>query len=85
MEKENFLQKNLPTILWIAVIASIYFVFSALITPFVGGITLNSKIVMDRLQEIGGFLLGYWVDLQSSRFIFTKFSFASRLTALPRS
>jgi arabinogalactan oligomer/maltooligosaccharide transport system permease protein len=58
MEKENFLQKNLPTILWIAVLASIYFVLSALITPFVGGITLNSKIVVDRLQEIGGFLFG---------------------------
>lgn len=56
MENENFLRRNLPTILWIAVIASIYFVFSSLIAPFSGGITLNSKIVIERLQEIGGFL-----------------------------
>lgn len=56
MEKESFLQKNLPTILWVAAIASIYFVLSSLIAPFADGITLNSKIVVERLQEIGGFL-----------------------------
>jgi len=56
MENENFLQKNLPTILWIAAIASIYFVFSSFIVPFSDGITLNTKIVTERLQEIGGFL-----------------------------
>ena len=58
MENDNFLRRNLPTILWIAVLASIYFVLSALITPFVGGITLNSAIVTDRLKEIGSFLFG---------------------------
>lgn len=58
MENDNFLRRNLPTILWIAVLASIYFVFSALITPFVSGITLNSAIVTDRLKEIGSFLFG---------------------------
>lgn len=56
MENENFLRRNLPTILWIAVIASIYFVLSSLIAPFSDGITLNSKIVIERLQEIGSFL-----------------------------
>lgn len=58
MENNNFLRRNLPTILWIAVLASIYFVLSALITPFVSGITLNSEIVTERLQEIGSFLFG---------------------------
>jgi arabinogalactan oligomer / maltooligosaccharide transport system permease protein len=58
MEKENFLQKNLPTLLWIAAIASIYFIFASFIAPFSDGITLNSKIVIERLQEIGGFLFG---------------------------
>lgn len=56
MENENFLRRNLPTLLWIAVIASIYFVLSSLIAPFSDGITLNSKIVIERLQEIGSFL-----------------------------
>ncbi|MFN8382830.1 MAG: sugar ABC transporter permease [Anaerolineales bacterium] len=58
MENDNFLRRNLPTILWIAVLASIYFVLSALITPFASGITLNSQIITDRLKEIGGFLFG---------------------------
>lgn len=58
MENENFLRRNLPAILWIAVIASIYFVFSSLIAPFSDGITLNSKIVIERLREIGSFLFG---------------------------
>ncbi|GAB1471076.1 hypothetical protein MASR2M66_19540 [Chloroflexota bacterium] len=58
MENDNFLRKNLPTILWIVAITSIYFVLSSLITPFAAGITLNSKIVVDRLKEIGGFLFG---------------------------
>ncbi len=58
MENDNFLRRNLPTILWIAVIASIYFVLSALITPFASGITLNTDIVIERLKEIGGFLFG---------------------------
>lgn len=58
MENDNFLRRNLPTILWIAVIASIYFVLSALITPFASGITLNSEIIAERLKEIGGFLFG---------------------------
>ncbi len=58
MENENFLRRNLPTILWIAAIASIYFVFSSLIAPFSEGITLNTEIVIERLKEIGGFLFG---------------------------
>lgn len=49
MENENFLRKNLPAILWIAVIASIYFILSSLITPFSEGITLNTEIVIERL------------------------------------
>lgn len=56
MENENFLSRNLPIFLWIVVIASIYFVLSSLIAPFADGITLNTKIVMDRIQQIGGFL-----------------------------
>ena len=58
MENDNFLRRNLPTILWIAVLASTYFVLSALITPFASGITLNTEIVTDRLKEIGSFLFG---------------------------
>ena len=58
MENDNFLRRNLPTILWIAVLASTYFVLSALITPFTSGITLNTEIVTDRLKEIGSFLFG---------------------------
>ena len=58
MENDSFLKRNLPTILWIAVITSIYFVLQSLIVPFSDGITLNSKIVVERIQEIGGFLLG---------------------------
>ncbi|HMU94344.1 MAG TPA: sugar ABC transporter permease [Anaerolineales bacterium] len=56
MESDNFLRRNLPNILWIAVIVSIYFVLSSLIAPFSDGITLSSKIVGERLQEIGSFL-----------------------------
>ncbi|MCZ2126604.1 MAG: sugar ABC transporter permease [Anaerolineales bacterium] len=58
MEKTDFIKKNLPTILWGAALISLYFVFSSLIAPYSSGITLNSKIVVDRLKEIGGFLLG---------------------------
>lgn len=58
MENDNFIRRNLPTILWVAVIASIYFVLSALITPFASGITLNIEIVNERLKEIGSFLFG---------------------------
>ncbi len=58
MENEIFLRKNLPAILWIAVIASIYFILSSLITPFSEGITLNTEIVIERLKEIGSFLFG---------------------------
>mgnify|MGYP001571685295 CR=1 FL=1 len=56
MDNDIFLRRNLPTILWIAVLASIYFVLSSLIAPFSDGITLNGKIVIERLQEIGSFL-----------------------------
>ncbi|MFN8411826.1 MAG: sugar ABC transporter permease [Anaerolineales bacterium] len=56
MGAENTLKRNLPTILWIAVIVSIYFVITSLIAPYSEGITLNSKIIIERLQEIGGFL-----------------------------
>ena len=57
MEKENTLQRYMPTILWIAVLASIYFVFNSFIAPFADGITLNSKVIAARLKEVGGFLL----------------------------
>jgi arabinogalactan oligomer/maltooligosaccharide transport system permease protein len=56
MENDNFLKRNLPTILWIAVFASIYYIFSALISPFSDGITLNNEIILGRLKEIGSFL-----------------------------
>jgi len=52
------MNRYLPTVLWIAVLISIYFVFNALVAPFAEGITLTSKIVFDRLKEVGGFLLG---------------------------
>ena len=58
MENDNFLKRNLSTILWIAAIASIFFVLQSLIVPFSAGITLNSKIIMERLKEIGSFLFG---------------------------
>ncbi len=56
MENDNFLKRNLSTILWIAAIASTYFVLQSLIAPFSAGITLSSKIVTERLKEIGTFL-----------------------------
>lgn len=85
MENDNFLRRNLPTILWIAVIASIYFVLSALITPFVSGITLNSGIIAERLKEIGGFLFGILGGLAIIEIYFYQIFFrqpTSRATAI---
>jgi arabinogalactan oligomer/maltooligosaccharide transport system permease protein len=56
MGTDNLLRKNLPALLWIAVIVSACVVLSSLIAPFSDGITLTGKIIIDRLLEIGGFL-----------------------------
>ncbi|MDO9300344.1 MAG: sugar ABC transporter permease [Anaerolineales bacterium] len=85
MENENFLRRNLPAILWIAVIASIYFVFSSLIAPFSDGITLNSKIVIERLQEIGSFLFAILGGLAIIEIYFYQIFFRqplNRVTAI---
>lgn len=58
MENENFFRKNLPTFLWIAALASIFYVFSTFVAPYSESISLNSGIVMERVKEIGGFLFG---------------------------
>jgi arabinogalactan oligomer/maltooligosaccharide transport system permease protein len=58
MEKDSFVQRYLPSILWIAAIAAIYFTLSALIAPFADGITLNAKVVTGQMTQIGGFLIG---------------------------
>lgn len=56
MENDNQLQKKLPTLLWVVVVASVIYVLFLLMAPFSEGISLNSKVVTERLQEIGGFL-----------------------------
>ncbi len=81
MENDNFLRKNLPTLLWIAAIASIYFVLSSLIAPFAEGITLNSKIVIDRLKEIGGFLFAILGGLAIVEIYFYQFFFRQPLNS----
>ncbi|MDD2923250.1 MAG: sugar ABC transporter permease [Anaerolineales bacterium] len=58
MEKNDFARRYLPSLLWIAAIVAVYLFLSALITPFVGGITLNAKIVYKQLGQLGGFLAG---------------------------
>jgi len=57
MENEKSLNRYLPSVLWVAALISIYFVFNALIAPFSEGITLSSKIIVERLMEVGGFLV----------------------------
>ncbi len=84
MENENFLRKNLPAILWIAVLASIYFVLSSLITPFAAGITLNSKIVVERLQEIGSFLFAILGGLAIIEIYFYQIFFREPLNQTSR-
>ncbi len=85
MENENFLKRNLPTILWIAAFASIYYVFSSLISPFSDGITLNTTIILDRLKEIGSFLFGILGGLAIIEIYFYQIFFSepvNRTTAI---
>jgi len=57
METQSSYRRFLPVVLWAAALFGSYFVLQALIAPFVEGITLSLKIVLDRLREIGTFLL----------------------------
>ncbi|HMZ06598.1 MAG TPA: sugar ABC transporter permease [Anaerolineales bacterium] len=57
MENGNFFRKNLPTILWAAAFISIYYVFTSAIAPYAEGISVNSEIILERVKEIGTFLL----------------------------
>jgi arabinogalactan oligomer/maltooligosaccharide transport system permease protein len=56
MEAQSPFRKYLPTVLWVAALLGLYFVLQALISPFVEGISLNLKIVVERLSEVGKFL-----------------------------
>ncbi len=50
-------RKYLPSLLWIAALFGLFFLLRALIQPYAAGISLNSKIVVDRLREIATFVL----------------------------
>ena len=58
MVNEKPIRQYLPTGLWVLVIAAIYFTLNSLIAPFADGITLDLQIVFQRLQGLGGFLIG---------------------------
>lgn len=57
MKNENSLQRYIPTFLWIAALAAIYFTLRALIAPFSAGISLNSQVVVEDIKQTGGFLV----------------------------
>jgi arabinogalactan oligomer/maltooligosaccharide transport system permease protein len=57
MEAQSPFRRYLPIVLWAAALLGLYFVLQALIAPFVEGISLNLKIVVERLSEVGKFLL----------------------------
>jgi len=57
MEAQSPFRKYLPAVLWAAALFGLYFLLQALIAPFVEGISLNLKIVVERLSEVGKFLL----------------------------
>ncbi len=56
MEVQSPFRKHLPAILWVAALLGLYFLLQALIAPFVAGISLNLKTVLERLGEVGKFL-----------------------------
>lgn len=63
METATPLRKNLPTILWVVAIVSGFLLILKLLAPFADGISLDLNIVVERLKEVGGFLLGILAGL----------------------
>jgi len=56
MEAQSPFRKYLPIVLWAAALFGLYFLLQALIAPFAEGISLNLKIIGERLRDDGKFL-----------------------------
>jgi len=56
MSKQSIFHRHRFTILWITGILAAYFLLRALVQPFAGGISLNGKVIADRLRELAFFL-----------------------------
>jgi arabinogalactan oligomer / maltooligosaccharide transport system permease protein len=57
METESRTRRYLPIILWGVVILLIIYTFYTYILPNKDGISLNLEIIIDRIKELGGFLI----------------------------
>jgi arabinogalactan oligomer / maltooligosaccharide transport system permease protein len=57
MEPESRVRRYLPTFLWGIVILFLVYIFYAQILPHKDGITLNLKIIIERIKQLGGFLV----------------------------
>lgn len=62
-DKERVFRKYLPTLLWVVGFIALYLVLQAVFAPHASGITLNSRIVTSRVQEVGGFLIAILVGM----------------------
>lgn len=58
MQEDSFAKRYLTPGLWVAVIFFGIFTYIKWILPMSAGISLNGKIVVDTIKEVGGFLLG---------------------------
>ena len=75
MENQSAYRRYLPIVLWAAGIFVVYFLMQALIAPLSEGITLNLKIVLSRLREIGSFLFSILAGLALIEIYFYQFFF----------
>ncbi len=63
MENTSTLRRFLPYLYWVIGIFALYFLLNLLISPYAAGITLNLKVILKRLGEIGRFLFGILIGL----------------------
>jgi arabinogalactan oligomer/maltooligosaccharide transport system permease protein len=63
METESKTRRYLPAVLWGLVILSVFYIFYFYILPNADGITLTWKMIVDRVKELGGFLLAIFAGI----------------------
>jgi arabinogalactan oligomer/maltooligosaccharide transport system permease protein len=57
MEAQSSIRRYLPIVLVVIGLLGLYALLQSLLGPLVGGISLNTKIVLERLGDVGKFLL----------------------------
>jgi len=63
MEEQPLVRRFLPILLWGGIFTALVVILERLIAPYSAGITLNQKIIVARIYEVGGFLLALLAGL----------------------